>query len=110
MHGRGRNEGWIERGRRFRGGRWAPHTSQSPVVLVPHSKLPGNIKCEKTDKSINNTYNLREDTHKKSFFCGRTTKRKGGGRTPLTTKQKTLVFSSKEKIDKKTTFFMCVFP
>ena len=50
MHGRGRNEGWIERGRRFRGGRWAPHTSQAPVVLVPHSKLPGNIKYENTDK------------------------------------------------------------
>ena len=35
---------------------------------------------------------LREDTHKKSvFFSGRTTKGVGGGVTPPTTKQKTIM-------------------
>ena len=34
---------------------------------------------------------LREDTYKKVFFSGRTTKR-GGGLTPLTTKQKNTFF------------------
>ena len=46
-------------------------------------------------------YLLREDTHKKVFFSGRTTKRGRGGVNPLTTKQKNTFFSSKEKIYKK---------
>ena len=38
-------------------------------------------------------------THIKNvFFSGRTTKTGGGGKTPLTTRQKNTLFSSKEKI------------
>ena len=44
---------------------------------------------------------LREDKHKKCFFSGRTTKRWRGGKTPLTTKQKTTFFIKGENLRKK---------
>ena len=56
-------------------------------------------KEKRKSKTMANTLNpkVREDTHKKVFFSGRTTKREGGGgKTPLRTKQKPF-FSSKEK-------------
>ena len=51
----------------------------------------------KMDSRATNLQNLiatiREDTHKKNIFLsGRTTKRGGGSKTPLTTKQKNLFF------------------